>query len=127
MTFGAHNFHCPSGRGAVISHYKLEKNHRGKPSDFSLVCREYLRICFADLNILLYCQSILSILSCNFFRSDSFTLDDVTKVDSSLPETILATEDDIEEETPVASKDKVEPVQVQISLLQCLSDIMTIT
>ena len=47
-----------------------------------------------------------------FFRSDSFTLDDVTKVDSSLPETILATEDDIEEETSIANKDKPEPDKV---------------
>ena len=46
-------------------------------------------------------------------RSDSFTLDDVTKVDSSLPETILATEVDIEEETPVASKDKAESDKVK--------------
>ena len=49
----------------------------------------------------------------HIFRSDSFTLDDVTKVDSSLPETILATEDDIEEETPVASKDKAESDKVK--------------
>ena len=37
----------------------------------------------------------------------------MTKVDSSLPETILATEDDIEEETPVISKDKAEPEKVE--------------